>query len=71
MFHTCIPYLLALLAVTSAAPTREHYVIHERREILPRAWVKRDRLSSEQYLPIRIGLAQSELENAEYHLMSV
>lgn len=63
--------LFVLLASAFAAPTKEHHVIHERRDVLSSAWVKRDRLSGERYLPMRIGLTQTELENAEYHLMSM
>lgn len=64
--------IVALAAVVHAAPTpAEHHVVHERREVLSSAWVKRDRLSGDRYLPVRIGLAQSELENAEYHLMAM
>lgn len=72
MFGRLTLFLVALAAVVNAAPTpAEHHVVHEKCEVLSSAWVKRDRLSGERYLPMRIGLAQSELENAEYHLMAM
>lgn len=71
MLRTLTLYLLAPLLVVHGVPTPEHHVVHETREYLSSAWVKRDKLSGERYLPMRIGLTQSELENAEYHLMSV
>lgn len=71
MFHRRMLFLLGLLAVVHAAPTRPDLIVHEKRDVLSQAWVKRDRLSGERTIPVRIGLTQSELENAEYHLMSV
>lgn len=62
---------LATLSSVRAAPTHDHRVVHEKRDHLSPAWVKRDRVSSDRFLPMRIGLSQTELENAEYHLMSV
>lgn len=71
MFRRLTLSFLALSFVVRAAPTSEHHVVHEKREYLSSAWVKRDKISGERYLPMRIGLTQTELENAEYHLMSV
>lgn len=71
MFNKPASFFLGLLAVVHAAPTPSNHVVHERRDILSPAWVKRDRLSGERTIPMRIGLTQAELENAEYHLMSV
>lgn len=71
MFRSLAFCLLVSLVVVHSAPTPEHYVVHEKRGNPSSAWVKRDRLSGDRYLPMRIGLVQSELENAEYHLMSV
>lgn len=71
MFGRRALFLLALAAVVCAVPTPEYHVVHEKRGPLSSAWIKRDRLPRERYLPMRIGLTQSELEIAEYHLMSV
>ena len=67
---------LALLAVSVAgavaapAPTVRH-VVHERRESMPRAWMKRSKLSSEVKLPMRVGLTQSNLDRGHDLLMEV
>jgi tripeptidyl-peptidase-1 len=38
---------------------------------MPRLWSRSNRVDSEAILPIRIGLTQNNLENAEMHLMDV
>lgn len=71
MLHSPRLFFLALLALVHVTPFPEHHVVHERRSLLPSAWTKRNKLPHDHYLPMRIGLKQSELENAEYHLMRV
>ncbi|KAK5115323.1 hypothetical protein LTR62_001523 [Meristemomyces frigidus] len=46
-----------------AAPTTRH-VLHERRELATSAWQKKERLHGDATLPMRIGLTQSNLDNA-------
>ena len=67
----------SFLAVTCAAATtaavsvpRSH-VIHEARPWVPSRWVKKDRVSHDAVLPVRVGLAQSNLDKAHDHLMDV
>ena len=57
-------------AVAAPAPTIRH-VVHERRERMPRAWVKRSKLASEIKLPMRVGLTQSNLDRGHDLLMEV
>jgi tripeptidyl-peptidase I len=61
---------LSVCAVQGAVITTSH-VVHEKRHAPPLKWVKRDRISSEAILPMRVGLRQSNLENAHSYLMDV
>lgn len=59
-----------LAAVASAAPLTAN-TVHERRDYVPSAWTKRDRLESTAMVPVRIGLTQSNLEKGYDLLMGV
>lgn len=67
---TTMSILAAMLTGALAAPALTH-VVHERRDAAPPGWVTSHRLSSNSVLPMRIGLAQSNLENIEDYLMEV
>ena len=63
---------VVLVASVAAAPTvPASHVVHERRADVPKNWVKRSRVSSKVKLPMRIGLVQSNLEQADDLLMEV
>ena len=62
----------ALFTSTLAAPSSSYtYARHEKRNNLPPGWVKDQRLPGHEILPMRIGLAQSNLDKAEQYLMEV
>ncbi|KAL1966156.1 hypothetical protein VTN77DRAFT_4708 [Rasamsonia byssochlamydoides] len=64
--------LLGALAATAlAAPASSKHVLHERREVLPRSWNEARRVDGRTKLPMRIGLAQSNLDRAHELLMDV
>lgn len=70
--------LLALLAVAGLAKSviaaPDTHAVHEKRDIsspFSSRWVKRSRVEEHRKLPVRIGLAQSNLEDAHYHLMRI
>jgi tripeptidyl-peptidase-1 len=69
--------LLGLAIVTAfaarviAAPFPENHVVHERRDYVPKAWIKRDRLSADVELPVRVGMTQRNLENGYDLLLEV
>lgn len=47
-----------------AAPrSSSHHVLHEKRNVEPHQWSKRDRAVGHETLPIRIGLRQRNLEH--------
>lgn len=60
-----------LAAVVAAAPRPAHHVLHERRNYVPKAWVKRDRIDASAILPVRIGMVQSNLDKGHELLMEV
>ncbi|GKT96345.1 subtilisin-like protein [Colletotrichum tofieldiae] len=65
--------LTALAAVAFANPvTRSHkHVVHEQRHPARREWVKNHRLHTMARLPVRIGLAQSNLHRANEFMNDV
>ncbi|KAI0477091.1 putative protease S8 tripeptidyl peptidase I [Xylariaceae sp. FL0804] len=56
------------IAGTSVPAT---HTLHERRELSSSRWIKRDRVAAHRQLPVRIGLAQSNLDKAHDYLMEV
>lgn len=72
MRFSALVVALASSATTSlAAPSSSKHVLHEKRDGKPHLWEKRDRATPSQVLPIRIGLRQSNLENAERYIYEV
>ncbi|KAF3797037.1 Aorsin [Colletotrichum gloeosporioides] len=72
-FSAVATLLTVLAAVTSANPvTRSHrHVVHEERHPARREWVKNHRLHTMARLPVRIGLAQSNLHRANEFMNDV
>ena len=64
--------LLLSVQAAVAAPTTSsfNHVPHEKREASA-AWIKRDRVHGDVKLPMRIGLTQSNLEEAHEMIMEV
>jgi tripeptidyl-peptidase-1 len=54
---------------TYAHPTS--HVVHERRDYVPDAWIKGDRVEGSTGLPVRIGMTQRNLEKGHDLLMEV
>lgn len=63
--------LVAIAASAAAAPTSSPHVLHEKREVPPQNWVKRDLVGRNVKLPMRIGMTQSNLHIGEDLLMEV
>lgn len=61
----------ALAALAAAIPHPANHVVHERRDAVPKAWLKRDRLDAGIELPVRIGMTQSNLDKGHELLMEV
>ncbi|KAI1295167.1 peptidase S8/S53 domain-containing protein [Xylaria venustula] len=70
-FSTLVVALASSAATTLAAPSPNKHVLHEKRDGEPHAWEKRDRAARSQVLPIRIGLRQRNIENAERYIHEV
>jgi tripeptidyl-peptidase-1 len=66
-----ILFLYAFVAGVLAIPARSGYVVHERRDVIPSHWTKEKRLDGQVVLPMRIGLAQSNLDRGNGLLMEV
>lgn len=61
----------AITAQAAAVPFQASHVVHERRDIVPKAWIKRDRLEASAKLPVRIGMTQRNLDRGHDLLMEV
>lgn len=61
----------ALAGTVTALVVPETHAVHEKRDYTSRRWVKRDRVKPHARLPVRIGLAQNNLDKAHDFLMDV
>lgn len=62
---------LALTAVVHGVAVPNSHVVHEKRDVTPSRWVKREKLSPRDVLPMRIGLKQRNLDLGHDFLMEV
>ena len=71
--HLSVLVLAAYAALSSAAPSSapHNFAVHEKRDALPSRWTTRDKVPAGAILPVRIGLAQSNLEKGMDYLMDV
>jgi len=72
-FSTLVGALASSAALCSAAPpsSGRRHMLHEKRDGEPHIWTKRERANPDHVLPIRIGLRQRNLENAESYIYEV
>ena len=68
IFKSLSVCLTALLALASAVPTPANHVVHEKRDVVPERWIKRDRVQGHKLLTMRIGLTQTNLDGVYKHL---
>ncbi|KAL2854044.1 peptidase S8/S53 domain-containing protein [Aspergillus pseudodeflectus] len=66
-------FLLILAGVANVLgfPVASRHVVHERRDVLPEYWIEGSRLDKQERLPVRIGLAQSNLDHGHDLLMEI
>lgn len=65
-FHSiAVAGLLVTGVIAAPAPTP--HVLHEKRVSIPRAWQKRGKVASSDFLPVRIGLKQVK-KNYDYYV---
>lgn len=62
---------LCAIAVNALPASSSLHVLHEKRDSLSSAWVKADRVHGDVKLPMRIGLTQSNLDQAHDLLLQV
>jgi len=63
--------VLACVSTLGAVVIPSHHAVHEKRGNLHPRWARRDRVPPHKLLPMRIGLAQSNLDVGYEHLMEV
>lgn len=61
---------LTIVALSGAVPAPVKHVLHEKRSEHV-DWVKGERIKRDSVLPVRIGLAQNNLERGDEYLMAV
>ena len=69
-----IPFLLVVFVLAfpiQALTVLKSHVLHEKRATKSTAWIKRDKLSPESTLSMRIGLMQRNLDQGYDFLMDV
>lgn len=71
MHFSSLAILGAIAAQAAAVPFQSSHIVHERRDFVPKAWAKRDRLEASAELPVRIGMTQRNLDKGHDFLMEV
>lgn len=81
MRYCCVPYvrmLFSLIALSAlafslcdAATVPNTHTLHEKRDATSSGWVKRNRVHPLTIMPVRIGLAQSNLERGYGYILDV
>jgi tripeptidyl-peptidase-1 len=71
MHFFALSILGALATQAAAVPHAANHVVHERRDAIPKSWIKRDRIDANVELPVRIGMTQSNLDKGHELLMEV
>lgn len=71
MLFSTLAIFGAIAAQAVAVPFQNSRVVHERRDLVPKAWVKRNRLEPSAELPVRIGMTQRNLDKGHDLLMEV
>jgi len=71
LFVQVVQAVAALAVLSNAMPAPSSHILHEKRHALPRGYVKGSRIDSEAFIPIRIGLAQNNINLIEEHLMTL
>ncbi|KAF2800034.1 subtilisin-like protein [Melanomma pulvis-pyrius CBS 109.77] len=71
--HFLLPVFATFIAVSSALPaaSQQSHVVHEKRDRAPAKWTKRSRMDPSHVLPVRVGLAQRNLDRGMEFLDSV
>lgn len=54
-----------------AIPHPSSHVLHEKRDLAPKGWVKGERVDSDTIMPVRIGMTQNNLHKGYDLLMEV
>jgi tripeptidyl-peptidase-1 len=62
---------LAVVAIVLRFPVASRHVVHERQDALPEYWIEESRLDKQERLPVRISLAQSNLDHGHDLLMEM
>lgn len=64
-------FVAPCFAAPSSRAENARFVLHEKRDGAPHQWTKRSRANADEILPVRIGLVQSNLHNAEEYILDV
>jgi tripeptidyl-peptidase-1 len=71
MLFLQLAVVAAIASLSNAAPTSLKHTLHEKRESPTLNWIKGARIEASAVLPMRIGLAQNNLEKGHDLLMEV
>lgn len=71
MLFSSVALAGAFIAACSASPVTSPHVVHEKRELVPHGWEKRNAVRRDLVLPMRIGMVQNNLDKGDDWLMEV
>ena len=71
MLFTSLLTVGAFAASAVGSPVASTHAVHEKRDVIPDGWSKRDALDRRAILPMRIGLAQGNLDKGSEWLNEV
>ena len=60
-----------VIHLATPLPTQNNHAAHEKRQITSSQWLRRNQVSSQHILSVRIGLAQNNLERGHEVLMDM
>lgn len=64
-------FLIGIWELGNAIEVPAHHEVHEKRTSIHPRWTKTKRVAEHKLLPMRIGLAQANLNDGYEHLMDV
>lgn len=71
MLYTSLTAVLALAGIVTASPAPDTHVLHEKRNAPDGLWSKGRRIDKDTYMPMRIGLTQSNLEKGHDYVVDM
>lgn len=66
-----IAAVAASASFVSATPVNAAHEVHEKRSVIPNGWTRQRKVTGDTRLPMKIGLAQSNLDKGYEYLLDI